>query len=190
MKVTLAAVAALMIVPGIAMAQQDTTRMQQDTSMRSDTGQGVMTDTSRGEVAGRNKGLSTQQVTQWQTALDSAGCSVTADGNFGPATDQAISCFQKQENLSGQNLNDVLRRLNLGFTASDSLLPPSKSDTSGMYKDTSSMKSDTSMYMDTSSMKSDTSMRMDTSSMQMDTSSMQTDTSTVSRGTSRTGPRG
>jgi peptidoglycan hydrolase-like protein with peptidoglycan-binding domain len=189
MKVTLAAVAALMIVPGIAMAQ-DTTRMQQDTSMRSDTGQGVMTDTARGEVAGRNMGLSTQQVIQLQTALDSAGCSVTADGSFGPATDQAISCFQKQENISGQNLNDVLRRLNLGFTASDSLLP-TKSDTSGMYMDTSSMKSDTSMYMDTSSMKSDTSgMRMDTSTMQMDTSSMRTDTSSVSRSTSRTRPRG
>jgi peptidoglycan hydrolase-like protein with peptidoglycan-binding domain len=186
MKFTLAAAAALMVVPGIVMAQQDTTRMQRDTGMRSDTGQqGVQTDTSRGEVVGGNMGLSTQQVIQLQTALDSAGCSATADGSFGPQTKQAISCFQKQEDISGRNLNDVLRHLNLDFTASDSLLP-----TSGVQGDTSGMQMDTSgMRMDTSGMQMDTSMRMDTS-MKMDTSSMRSDTSTMQRDTSRTRPRG
>jgi len=171
MKVTFAAVAAMMVIPGIAMAQQDTSRTQQDTSkqsvttdtsrgaiadtgMRSDTGQqGVTMDTSRGAVAGgaeRNMGLTNDQVKQLQTALDGAGCKVTADGNFGSQTDEAIYCYQKKENISGKNLNEVLRKLNLGFTATDSIMPKSgkkggmQHDTSSMQHDTSTMRHDTS----------------------------------------------
>ncbi|HEX5437229.1 MAG TPA: peptidoglycan-binding protein [Gemmatimonadaceae bacterium] len=142
MKLTLAAVAAMMIIPGIAMAQQDTTTqtMQRDTGMmQSDTGmRGVTTDTSRGAVVpgqpgAQNMGLSQQQVRQLQSALDSAGCSVESTGQFGATTDSAVACFQQKESLTGNNLNDVLRKLNLGFTASDSLIPRSGmgADTSG-----------------------------------------------------------
>src|SRR5581483_7950778 len=105
---------------------RDTTRMHRDTARDDTTAlqRGNLTyETSTGGLyspSRGNAGLSTEQVKQLQQALNDAGCHAgPVDGLMGPQTRQGIACLREQRSITGDNLNDVLQALNLGFTASD-----------------------------------------------------------------------
>ena len=124
----------LLTLPAIALAQQPTGGQPgaRDTGY---TRAGARTQrTARGavEVRGRhgrmgaygrgNFGLSHDQVTELQQALQSANCDPgPIDGIIGPRTRRAMACARQQNSLSGNNVNDLFRSLNLSFSASDSM---------------------------------------------------------------------
>lgn len=167
-------ICALVLVPSLAVAQ-DTTMMR-DTSQR-DT---VQSEGQLGQpMAAKNHGLSSDQVKQLQEALNNNGCDVgTPTGDFDQQTLQGVDCIRKTKNVQSDNLNDVLRALNLSFTASDSTLTI-PSDTNTLQQDTTYMQHDTTTTQyDTTLMQHDTStmMQHDTSYMQHDTSLMRHDT--------------
>jgi peptidoglycan hydrolase-like protein with peptidoglycan-binding domain len=148
MKWKLTAIAALAFIPSLAMAQQDTTRRdttQQDTVQSSAEGR-------LGQpMQARNHGLTTDQVKQLQEAINNNGCSVgPVTGSFDNRTIAGIQCIRTNKSIQSNNLNDVLRALNLSFTASDSLMT-GQSDTSTMYHDTTMMHDTTNMRHDTTS---------------------------------------
>lgn len=129
-------------------AQQDTSGMRDTSGMQDTSGmRGAQRDTaamreqemrrmheqmqmeSHGEVARRPmyrrlaSELSHDQVRQLQTALKEAGCDPGPnDGVLGPRTHEAMMCAARQRNVSGGNVNELFRSLNLGFTVSDSLM--------------------------------------------------------------------
>lgn len=110
------AVVALAIVPSMVAAQADTSRMRgRDTTRRT-------MHSSSGAIGRRNYGLSHDQISQLQTALQQANCNPGAiDGILGPRTRSAMACARRNNNITTNNPNDLLRSLNLSFTAPDSM---------------------------------------------------------------------
>jgi hypothetical protein len=112
-------VAALTIFPAVLAAQTDSSRMRGVDSTRSRSRQ----QTSSGSLersSNRGQRLSRDQVAQLQTALQQANCDPGAiDSVMGAHTRSAMSCARKQNNITGNNPNDLYRALNLNFTNSD-----------------------------------------------------------------------
>jgi peptidoglycan hydrolase-like protein with peptidoglycan-binding domain len=124
MRNKLTAICALAIMPALAVVQgasaqgqtgSDTGQAKQAQGQR---GQDTVTEAARGSIAtSRNFGLSTQRVQQLQEALNATGCDAgTPDGMVGPKTRAAIRCAERQRNLSGNNLNELLRAFGFRFT--------------------------------------------------------------------------
>lgn len=139
------AILVLAITPALAFAQQDTTRSRdssadrnrdpqnqprlgsEDSTRRGTRGQArasARTTESGGSVArgggrARNQyGLSRDQVSQLQQALQSAGCDPGAiDGVIGGRTRRAMACVRQQKGLTGNDPNELFRSLDLDFTA-------------------------------------------------------------------------
>jgi len=112
---TLIALAAL---PAMLAAQTDSSRMRNADSTR---GRSARQHTSSGSI-GRTSRLSHDQVTQLQTALQQANCNPgSIDGVMGARTRNAMKCYRRNNNISGNNPSDVYRSLNLNFSSSDSL---------------------------------------------------------------------
>ena len=66
-------------------------------------------------------GLTHEQLHQFQQALKDDGCYTgRVDGVLGPATRRAIACSRKKHDLSGNNVNELFRALNLDVTLDDS----------------------------------------------------------------------
>lgn len=140
---TMAMLAAALLLPAAALAQQDTTRRdttradraQQDTTRnrmdaqgrRNVPEQGRVRAESRGSVetgarSRRNLGLTNTQVRMLQQALEDDGCDPgTIDGIVGPRTRRAIACGFQRNDLDGRNLNELFRSLDLQITVDDSL---------------------------------------------------------------------
>jgi len=109
-------VMALSLLPAVLAAQNDSTRMRGADSTRR-----IHQQTSSGAI-GRGTHLSHDQVKQLQTALQQANCDPGAiDGVMGSRTRSAMSCYRRNNNISGDNASDVYRALNLNFSTSDSL---------------------------------------------------------------------
>lgn len=112
-KLAIAAVASA-ILPGLLLAQADSSRMR-DTTRRH------TYRSSAGSIARRTYGLNHDQIMQLQTALKQSNCNPGAiDGVLGPHTRSAMACARQRNNITGNNPNDLFRSLNLGFTAPDS----------------------------------------------------------------------
>jgi peptidoglycan hydrolase-like protein with peptidoglycan-binding domain len=108
--------AGIAIVPGMLLAQADTSRTRGRDSTR-----GRMEQSSAGSIGRRNYGLNRDQIMQLQTALRTANCNPGAiDGVMGPRTRSAMACARRQNNITGNNPNELFRSLNLGFTTPDS----------------------------------------------------------------------
>jgi hypothetical protein len=138
MKWQLAVTAAVAALPALVLAQgQGAAGGNQDTSAaQSATQDTTVTQSATGEMAEEKEraaperfgfrsrqsfGLTQNQVKQLQQALRDAGCDPGAvDGIVGNQTRVAIVCVHRGKGLTTNNLNDVLRALNLGFTATDS----------------------------------------------------------------------
>ncbi|HEX6058931.1 MAG TPA: peptidoglycan-binding domain-containing protein [Gemmatimonadaceae bacterium] len=142
---TVAMLAAVLLMPAAAFAQQDTTRrdttradrprVERDTTRnrmdaqgrRNVPEQGRVSAESRGSVAAgararRNLGLTSTQVTMLQQALKDGGCDPgPVDGVVGPRTRRAIACGFRTNDLDGRNLNELFRSLDLQLTVEDSL---------------------------------------------------------------------
>lgn len=105
--------------------QQDSTQMGQDTTHhrgRRRAAGGEVALGSRTSVYRGDYGLQSDQVRQLQTALKNAGCDPGAiDGVMGPHTRRAMMCERSKEGVTTSNVNDLLRAMNLGFTATDSV---------------------------------------------------------------------
>ena len=132
------AVVALAIVPTIAAAQTDSSRMRGADTMRA---RPHRQQTSAGSIGhtSRNYGLTQDQITQLQTALKQADCDPgPVDGVIGPRTRRAMNCARQKNSVTGNNPNDLFRSLNLNFTTSDSL---SRNPMSRMRGDTSMRRS-------------------------------------------------
>ena len=107
---------AIAIVPSLMFAQADTARMHGRDTTRHRTMQ-----SSAGAIGHRNFGLTQDQISQLQTALQQANCNPgRIDGILGPRTRSAMACARQKNNVTGNNPNDLLRSLNLTFTAPDS----------------------------------------------------------------------
>lgn len=66
-------------------------------------------------------GLTHEQMHQLQQALKDDGCySGRVDGVIGPATRRAIACSRKKHDLTGNNVNELFRAINLDVTLDDS----------------------------------------------------------------------
>jgi peptidoglycan hydrolase-like protein with peptidoglycan-binding domain len=136
-----AAIAAIALVPALAAAQErDTTR--RDTTQRDTVGD-IVADTARGRLetdrASRNLGLETNEVRQLQQALNDMGCNAgPVDGIVGPMTRRAVRCARRQHNITGDDLNELFRAMNLDITAEgvDTMMP---TDTAGVPRDTSGL---------------------------------------------------
>src|SRR4051812_26996373 len=111
------AVVALAIVPAVLAAQADSSRMRDTTrgrAGRQQTSSGAIGQSSRGQR------LSRDQVGQLQTALQQANCDPgTIDSVMGARTRRAMNCARKQNNITGNNNDDLYRALNLNFASSD-----------------------------------------------------------------------
>lgn len=193
-------ICALTLMPAIAVAQGGgnsgmTTR--QDTGQKArqgQQGQDTVTSSAGGSiVTNRNLGLSNDQVKQLQQALEETGCNTgPVDGIVGPKTRAAIHCAEQQNNISGNDMNQLFQALNLDFTTSnasgvnaDTTDNPAKGAVKGNRKQTSGGNAGRVRPIPDSSL-SDTSrsqqrMRSDTNSMNMrDTSGMNmSDTSSM-----------
>jgi hypothetical protein len=112
-------VVALTIFPTVLAAQTDSSRMRGADSTRSRSRQ----QTSSGSLeqsSNRGQRLSRDQVAQLQTALQQANCDPGAiDSVMGAHTRRAMNCARKQNNITGNNPNDLYRALNLNFSNSD-----------------------------------------------------------------------
>ena len=104
------------IVPGLLLAQADTSRMHGRDTARARTYR-----SSAGAIGHRNYGLTHDQISQLQTALKQDDCNPGAiDGVMGPRTRSAMACARRSNNVNSNNPNDLFRSLNLSFTTSDS----------------------------------------------------------------------
>lgn len=107
---------AIAIVPTLLLAQADTSRTRGRDTTRRRTEQ-----SSAGAIGRRSYGLTRDQITQLQTALQQANCNPgPVDGVLGPRTRSAMACARQKNNITGNNPNDLFRSLNLGFTTPDS----------------------------------------------------------------------
>jgi hypothetical protein len=110
-------VVALAIVPAVLAAQTDSSRMRDSTRGRAGRQQ-----TSSGSIGQSSRGqrLSRDQVGQLQTALQQANCDPgTIDSVMGARTRRAMNCARKQNNITGNNNDELYRSLNLNFANSD-----------------------------------------------------------------------
>jgi hypothetical protein len=200
MKWTITGLAAMALIPSLALAQQTTTdsstsNSSQDTSHVQGAAEGRLANRS---TRSRAFGLSTDQVKELQQAINQNGCNAgPADGQFGHATREGIECIRHAKDIKSRNINDVLRALNLSFTASDSMAARNQSQSGVTNAKTgrstlgpnvkhvgpTGVRSDTTTS-DTTGMRSDTTPRSDTTGMQRDTSTMRHDTTGMSRDTS------
>ncbi len=118
---------ALAALPAMLLGQQGRSSGQtrQHQSQAQQQQQDTVTQAAPGALAptgSRNLGLTNDQAKELQQAINAAGCNAgRADGEIGPATYAGIACVRRQKNISGNNVNDVLRALGLNFTAPDSL---------------------------------------------------------------------
>jgi hypothetical protein len=88
------------------------------------TGRGVRTEVSEGRLeqpsagtGAANAGFSKTQARSLQRALREAGCDPgPVDGIVGPMTERAIACARNAKNVSGDDMNSLLRALELDFT--------------------------------------------------------------------------
>jgi hypothetical protein len=65
--------------------------------------------------------LSHDQVRELQQAMKDMGCDPgPVDGMAGARTNRAVACARQQKGISGNDVNDLFRALNLGFAAADS----------------------------------------------------------------------
>lgn len=109
------AMLAAALVPSLVMAQG---AMGQSKTMQDTTGK----HRTRSAQAGSMYGLTKDQFTLLQQGLTAAGCNAgTADGKMTQRTQTAIRCAEKKNNITSHNINDLLRSMNLGFTAPDSM---------------------------------------------------------------------
>ena len=143
MKRATLAILALAAMPAVALAQdstgtggqRDSTRtgnaaaahrgMRPDSAHRAAMGatrsehMGAMqrqTESGRRSSSTRSMNLTSEQVTQLQTALSGIGCDAgTADGVIGPKTRRAISCAKKKNNVSSNA--ELYQSLNLDFSS-------------------------------------------------------------------------
>ena len=70
----------------------------------------------------RPVGLTSAQVHDLQAALAREGCDPGGiDGRIGPQTRRAIACARHAKGIDGNNANELLRALGLGFTVADSM---------------------------------------------------------------------
>lgn len=79
---------------------------------------------ARGEVASGvdNRGLTQAQVRQLQQSLRALGCDPgTPDGQIGRRTREAIACARARHGLESDNVNDLLRAMELSFASRDSV---------------------------------------------------------------------
>lgn len=149
------AIAALAIatLPGLLAAQTDSSRMR-----GRDTTRGRMEQSSSGSLGRRsrgNYGLTKDQISQLQTALQQSNCDPGAiDGVLGPRTRSAMACARQKNNITGNNPNELFRSLNLNFTAPDStgmggIMSSGRRGTrgtaSGSNRNDSTMRNDSSM---------------------------------------------
>lgn len=110
---------ALVALPGAATAQYpkpDSGKMGLDSSHRggTDRSRHAMMHTRRG-------GLTGAQIRELQAALAREGCDPGGiDGRMGPQTRRAIACARREKGINGNNANELLRALGLGFTVADS----------------------------------------------------------------------
>jgi hypothetical protein len=179
----------------------DTTRFHKDTT--TDTSTYRETTEEHGEIApppgapaGRNLGLSTDQVKDLQKAINDAGCHAgPVDGMLGPETREGIACVREQKGIQGEGLNDVLSALGLSFTASPDATVRSRRTGNRFHPDSSTNPESTMSRPDTSTAPStyqtdttttptmDTTRSMDSSMVTDTTRSMDT-TSTMDTTTS------
>lgn len=117
------AVVALTIVPAVLAAQTDSSRMRGADSTRRHSGRAQTSSGSigqNGSSSSRGQRLTRDQVAQLQTALQQANCDPGAiDSVMGRRTRSAMSCARKQNNITGNNPNDLYRALNLDFANSN-----------------------------------------------------------------------
>jgi hypothetical protein len=78
---------------------------------------------AEGRISTRNRpprhslGLTSDQVKQLQTAINNSGCNAgDVDGVVGMRTRRGIACVRQQKGIAGNDLDDVLSALDLGFT--------------------------------------------------------------------------
>ena len=113
-------VVALTIFPAVLAGQTDSSRMRGADSTRGRSRQ----QTSSGSLyrsSSRGHRLSRDQVGQLQSALQQANCDPgTIDSVMGAHTRSAMNCARRQNNITGNNPNDLYRALNLNFANSDS----------------------------------------------------------------------
>ena len=142
--VAIAAVASLSVTSTMAAQQQDTTRrdttraqqQQRDTARVQQQNQQqiqqqqqdpLVRRTEAGAVVGvrtaggvDNRGLERSEVRQLQRALRDMGCNPgPVDGLLGPLTRRGIECARQRHGIVGDDLNEVLRAMNLSFTADE-----------------------------------------------------------------------
>jgi hypothetical protein len=112
-------VVALTILPAVLAAQTDSSRMRGADSTRGRNRQ----QTSSGSLyrnSSRGQRLSRDQVGQLQSALQQANCDPgTIDSVMGARTRSAMNCARQQNNITGNDPNDLYRALNLNFTNTD-----------------------------------------------------------------------
>jgi peptidoglycan hydrolase-like protein with peptidoglycan-binding domain len=200
MRNKLTAICALAIMPSLVLAQRagaqgqtgsDTGQAKQTQGQR---GQDTVTEAAGGSIATtRNLGLSSEQAKQLQEALNATGCNAgTPDGVVGPVTRKAISCAEQERNLSGNNLNELLRAFGFRFTVDSATAATPATDTTpgtgavrGTERQTGGENAGRVRPIPDSAARDTSRSQRDTSSMQQDTSSMNTlDTSSVQRDTS------
>ena len=76
----------------------------------------------RARTQRRPGGLTHAQVRDLQAALAREGCDPGGiDGRMGPQTRRAITCARQARGIDGNNANELLRALGLGFTIADSV---------------------------------------------------------------------
>jgi hypothetical protein len=162
MKWQITVIGALALVPAMALAQEKDTTTR-DTSRVESAEEGRLVPP---EERAKSMGLSTDQARQLEQAIKDNGCDVgTVDGIIDSDTHDGLACIRRQKNIQGNDLNDVLKALNLGFTVSDTTTVQ-ETDSGALYRDTTRMKHDSSMMKHDSSM-----MKHDSSMMQHDSSS-------------------
>ena len=159
------AAAAVVLMPAIAVAQQDTARRPTG-AVRQDTAQGALDRPARGRAGrARNLGLTTEQVQELQQALQSNGCDPgPVDGIVGPRTRQAMTCARRQLNVTGTGNRELFSALNLSFAAQGAAGAQAGQRREGMMRDTAATQ------------RTRTGVRSDTAAGARDTSGMRRDT--------------
>lgn len=113
---TLAILAAtLALVPAMLSAQQHDSTRRDTTAVTKDTSYGRL---GSPLSASADLGLSTSQIEQLQRAINASGCTAgQVTGTVTPETKAGIECVKRQKNITSNDINDVLKALNLSFRA-------------------------------------------------------------------------
>ena len=152
------AAAAAVLMPAIAVAQQDTTRRQTG-AVRQDTARGAIERPARSRSARvNNLGLTSDQVQELQQALQSNGCDPgPVDGLIGPRTREAMQCARRQLNVTGTGNQQLFSALNLSFaTQAGTPAGAAARDTAAMQRTQTGVRTDTAAARDTTRMRDTT----------------------------------